>query len=34
MSYDVSWSFLLSMLRILGFGEKWIGWIHHISLSR
>ena len=25
--YNVDWSFLLTVMQKMGFGEKWIGWI-------
>ena len=29
-AYDhVNWNFLLYVMKRMGFGEKWIGWIRH-----
>jgi len=29
----VNWDFLLYVMKIMGFGEKWIGWIRHYISS-
>ena len=33
-AYDhVIWDFLIYVMKRMGFGEKWIGWIHHCISS-
>jgi len=31
-AYDhVNWYFLMYVMKGMGVGDKWIGWIHHVS---